>query len=211
MKNRPHIVRPGEHLGAIAYRAGVPEDEIWNAPENARLKEARPGGHMLVAGDLLHVKETPPPSPISLRVGGDTTVVATIPKVKVRAVLVKQGKPLAGEPWHLEARGEKASGVTKADGAIELEVRVTTRDATIVLEKTGGRRTLSVGGLDPADTPSGCAHRLANLGLYRGKATTRFTDALRDALKKFQRAQKLTETGELDEVTRDALVKAHGS
>ena len=72
-------------------------------------------------------------------------------------------------------------------------------------------RLLRVGHLDPAATASGVRQRLTNLGHgTRDEADLLRPEALAAALKRFQRAQGATPTGEIDDATRDALERAHG-
>lgn len=208
---RPHVVRPGEHLAQIAYRNGSDPDEVLNAPENAALKVLRPGGHTLAPGDVVMLPPRVHPSPTPVPAGAETKIRATIPRTKVELHLHSDGAPLANEPWHVEASGEKASGTTGADGVVTFEIRVTTRRAVVVLDRLGARREITIGGLDPIGTAAGVAHRLRNLGLYGGEEATTFTPDLVDAIRRFQAPRGLAGDGQMDDATRDALVAAHRS
>jgi hypothetical protein len=57
---RPHIVKDGEDIATIATRYGCTEDEIWNHPKNASLKQERKYKHALVKGDVVNVPDVPP-------------------------------------------------------------------------------------------------------------------------------------------------------
>jgi hypothetical protein len=208
---RPHVVRPGEHLAGIAHRNGSDPTEVLDAGENAALKALRPGGHTLAPGDVVMLPPRVHPAPTTVAAGAETKVRATIPRTKIELHLHSDGAPMANEPWHVEASGEKASGTTGADGVVAFELRVTTKRAVLVLDRLGARREITIGGLDPVGTASGVAHRLRNLGLYGGDDTTTYTPALIDAVRRFQEPRGLTGDGRMDDATRDALVRAHRS
>lgn len=57
---RPHIVKDGEDIAAIATRYGCTEDEIWNHPKNATLRQERKHKHAIVKGDVVNVPDVPP-------------------------------------------------------------------------------------------------------------------------------------------------------
>lgn len=207
----PRIVRRGEHLAAIAYRHGVDPKDVWDSSKNASIRAAREGGHMLAEGDLVDLPPERHPEPTPLRVGMTTTFTATIPKVPVEIVLTQGGEPIASEPWHVEGRGEAASGTTGSDGKVRFEVRVTTPAVDLVLERMKQRRHVSVGGLDPTATTLGASHRLRNLGYFGGAPTSRPTPELAAATRAFQLANDLPGTGQLDSETRAVLAQVHGS
>jgi hypothetical protein len=49
---RIHFVKQGETLSSVAEQYGFLNYEgIWNAPENAGLRDVRPSGHVLFPGD----------------------------------------------------------------------------------------------------------------------------------------------------------------
>jgi len=69
-----------------------------------------------------------------------------------------------------------------------------------------------VGEMDPIDEATGVTKRLRHLGFGDDRLVSCAGDdeLLRDAIATFQQAQGLTVTGELDEVTKGALMKSHG-
>ena len=70
---------------------------------------------------------------------------------------------------------------------------------------------LRLGHLDPITSLSGVADRLNNLAYYNGPRSTEMTSALQEALRAFQKANNLQESGEADQATRDKLTQIHGS
>ena len=205
-----YIVRQGDHLASIAHGLGTTPDAVWGLAANAELRARRGDGAVLHPGDALHVPAAPEPRKASLRTGADNAFRATIPRTHVTLRLVADGQPLAGEPFRARADGLQAEETTDGDGRATVEVRVTTRRASLFLARRNQTLVLDVGGLDPATEGSGAQMRLAHLGHYRGPIDGVWTDGVRDALRVFQRARALPESGGLDEATVLALREAYG-
>jgi hypothetical protein len=205
-----YVVRQGDHLAAIAHRLGVTPASLWDAPENAALRERRGDGAVLHPGDVLVVPAPPPARTSSLRVGSRNAFRVEVPKRRVSIRLTRAGEPIASEPWRLEAEGQRAAGTSGGDGEIAFDLRVTTRRARLFLD--GRRETidLDVGALDPASEWSGAQARLAHLGLYRGPLDGARSEATLAALRAFQSGRALPQTGALDPATIAALEEAHG-
>ncbi len=70
--------------------------------------------------------------------------------------------------------------------------------------------TLGIGELDPVTEPSGVRMRLSLLGLYSGPLSGALDGMASRALLRFQHEQGLEETGQPNDATRDALVRAVG-
>ena len=47
----PYVVRQGDYLTALAHARGADPNQIWNAPENAKLRELRKNRAILAPGD----------------------------------------------------------------------------------------------------------------------------------------------------------------
>jgi hypothetical protein len=215
---RPYVVRQGDYLFQLAQRWGFDADEVWNAQENAVLRETRPNPQQLAPGDILQIPEerAPPPSFAS---GGTRRYRAEVPRVEVRFTLREGLDPLADEPYEVHGVGrETLEGTTDGEGTLSVAVPVTTRQVEIRFPEMRLAVPVLVGGLDPIDTPSGVAQRLANLGM------TGFSSQLLDhrsplppeqleelAIRRFQSAYGLAVTGVLDEETRTALDGAHSA
>lgn len=205
-----YIVRQGDHLAGIAHRLGTTPDAIWGLPANADLRDRRGDGAVLHPGDLLHVPPPPEPRTASLRAGDTHAFRASIPRTRVSLRLVSGGQPISGEPFRADADGIRTTGSTSGEGRVELEVRVTTRRVKLHLARRHETLVLDVGGLDPASEISGAQMRLSHLGHYRGPLDGVLSDAVGDALRAFQRASRLPESGGLDEATLTALRDAYG-
>ena len=205
-----YIVRQGDHLASIAHGLGTTPDAVWALEANAELRARRGDGAVLHPGDALHVPAAPEPRKASLRTGADNAFRANIPRTNVTLHLVADGQPLSGEPFRARADGIQAEGTTDGEGRATLEVRVTTRRASLFLARRNQTLVLDVGGLDPVTEVSGAQMRLSHLGHYKGPTDGVLTDAVRNALRVFQRARALPESGGLDEATAFALREAYG-
>lgn len=74
-----HVMAKNETLAQVAARSGVPVEQVWNAPENAALREQRQSPHVVQPGDVVALPATaaPAPAPAAQPVGqGDYVVRA---------------------------------------------------------------------------------------------------------------------------------------
>jgi len=211
--SKPHVVQQGEHLTKIAYEHGVDAATVWNDPENADLKKLRGTGDILLPGDVVHLPDGERPAqPVS--VGTLNRYVASPPKVKLALVFHDGPKPLANEACEIAGLGgsEAAKKETAGDGALELDVPVTSRELTITFPKKELSFLVRVGDVDPHSEASGLAQRLSILGYlsdYRGDEGDA-EELLRIAVRAFQKDHDLDQNGDIDDATRSAILKAHG-
>jgi hypothetical protein len=212
-----YLVRTGDYLARIAFSLGVSSDKIWNAPENAALRELRGDGNVLATGDVLTIPE-------ALRTcahvdpGQNYEFRARVPRVPLRiAVRDVDGSAFVHMPYRVEGAGEPVQGVTDLEGIAEFSVPITAREVELVFEPGTHvmRLRLLIGHLDPLEHASGVRQRLTNLGYHAhepGPSDTEISDQhTRAALAAFQREHRLKPTGEIDDETRRALGKAHQS
>jgi Putative peptidoglycan binding domain len=210
---RPYVVRQGDHLEAIAVQLGFDASTAWNDPKNEALRTLRKDPAILCPGDILYV---PDPTPVlsAVKVGGTNTYTARVPMVPLNvAIKDMQGKPLAGKAYVIEGVGDPIEGTTDADGMVKAEVPATTPSCRVVLKDLKVRYTVKVGHLDPITEESGVRHRLINLGFLPSsfdKFRARLP-SLERGLRAYQGARGLAQTGIIDDETRDALEKEHGT
>ena len=122
------------------------------------------------------------------------------------------GQPVANHAYRVTGLGSPRDGTTDAEGVARLEVPVHVREVEITLDGSGRSFRLLIGDMDPVDEPSGVWKRLRHLGLLaRDEMAPEGDEALAEAVAAFQREAGLEPTGEVDQATRDALVRAHGS
>ena len=209
-----HTVGPGECLASIAERFGFSDPLlIYNHPDNAALRRARPDPNVLLPGDQVVVPDrTPRVESVATERRHRFVVKRPVTLLRLR-LQESDGTPRSGLPYTVTYRQTTLTGVTDAQGRIEQPVP---RDLTIAVVTVGrgaDQETFQVGlGLiDPVTSESGLRQRLRNLGLMPGLAGVDDATALRFAVHTFQLGAGLPPTGEADDATRTRLLTAHGS
>lgn len=213
---KTHVVQPGECCATLAKRYGlVGWRPIVAEGANAALFAARKNPHVLRPGDVVVV---PDPEPRTFEGATDqrhTFVFAPSP-TKLRLVLRRpDGTALDGVRYSLRVGDDTVEGTTGGDGVVEHPVDPTETTGTLALwfdpasEAPSVERALDVGALIPVEFVPGAKARLHNLGYSPGPAGDALDDATRAALRAFQGAHGLAETGELDAATQAKLVTAH--
>jgi outer membrane protein OmpA-like peptidoglycan-associated protein len=141
----------------------------------------------------------------------DPLPVDVTPFLRVRFQI--NGDALANEPYQLflDDATDPTEGSTDGDGQIERPLPFETRSVTIVLPKRNVSRVLNLVALDPIETLGGAQARLKQLGYYQGNVDGQPSDLSTAAIEGFQEDQGLTQTGDLDAPTVDALRSAYGS
>jgi Putative peptidoglycan binding domain len=124
-------------------------------------------------------------------------------------VLAHDGTAVAGESYELQHGETVKTGSTDGDGFVRVEIPITW--LALELRIAGRTRRLRVAALDPVTTLRGVQARLHNLGYDTGPPDGQFGLRTARALRAFQAANGLTETGHSDRPTRDKLVSVHGS
>lgn len=208
-----HRVAAGEHLTGIAAKNGFPSPlPIWNAPENAGLRESRTDMNLLAPGDEVFVPD-PVPAEFQRSVGGAHRFTVHQPLLEVRIRLLDfAGKARAAQSFVVKGSATKQVATTDRDGL--LIVKVVPDERSLQISPVGSdssSATMLVGALDPKGDEIAGRDRLTNLG-YIGDDTQFAGDLeLELAVEEFQTDHGLPVTGKLDGPTQDALVKAHGS
>ena len=203
-----HVVKQGECLNSIADQYGFFWNTLWNHERNAELKERRQNPNVLMAGDRVFI-----PEKRQKEETGETTKVHTfrlkgIP-VKLNVQLLDIGGSVRTNiRYTLTVDGKRTTGVAGDDGMVSEVIPPRARRAQLSLE-TGEEYELDLGYMNPVEYTSGVQARLKNLGYYKGEISGTLDDETRKAIHKFQRDKQLTDTGEPDQATRDALLSEH--
>ncbi len=159
---------------------------------------------------------------------------------RFEARFLDEGEPRAGWAYLLQIDGEEEprEGDLDDDGWLRVEIPAESEHGMVHLyppreeESSGGEEDGASGGegdagaeddgerfveyelwfhhLDPVDEPSGARQRLHNLGFHGGDEEDGLGRKTRAALRAFQLAHGLEETGELDAATIDSLRSNHG-
>jgi hypothetical protein len=207
-----YIIRSHDFLDRIAQRVGLAPDEIWNAPENERLRTERPDRNMLCAGDLLFIPRMQRPPPERVNPGVTNEFARDVARTNVRVKFATTDGPIASQGYRVEGAGPVIAGTTDAEGVVSFQVRVTVRAVRVRFPALGLTFPLNLGALDPLDEPTGIQMRLKQLGHYFGAIDGDLDtpDSIR-GLMAFQRIHGLRTTGVDDKDTLAKLREIHGS
>ncbi len=205
-----HTVSQGDCLSSIADEHGFFWETLWNAPENAALKERCKDPNTLSVGDRVFVPEKRMKSFMRPTGARHTFKVKGVP-VKFRVTLAWGDEPRANEPFRLVIDGETYEGVMTGEGGVEVNIRPGARSGSLIVGE-GERETeyeVRLGALPSVEAVAGALERLQNLGYYDGAPTDTLDDDARAAVRAFQHTQGLDATGELDLATRSKLRELH--
>jgi N-acetylmuramoyl-L-alanine amidase len=215
-----HVVTQGECFLSIARRYGHDWQTLYDSPDNADLKQHRPNPNVLMPGDVVSIPDKPAKS-VDARVETENKFKVRLPKAKVRVHVVDgDGHGLSGKRYLLEVGDKQKRGTVPDNGLIEDEVPAheTQGTLTIFFDADGDDAdpppphvlSLRIGHLDPIDAPSGVQARLTNLG-FPCASSDEIDDVTIEMLRAFQRKNGLTESGELDDATKQKLMDLHKS
>ncbi|MBX7081845.1 MAG: peptidoglycan-binding protein [Nannocystaceae bacterium] len=120
------------------------------------------------------------------------------------------GAPLGGREYALSFDGgAEQRGTLDGDGRLAVAVPAGARGGTLVVAFR--RFALAFDALPPAHTVAGAQERLNHLHVYSGPVDGELGPMTKSAIERFQRQQRLSVTGALDDETVTQLVRAHGS
>lgn len=211
-----HTVAQGECLSSIAKTQGFSDwRTIYNHPSNADFRKLRPNPNVIFPGDQLFIPEKEPKTE-DRATGALHPFKLNTEKTLLRLRLKNElNQPFAGKKFRLEILGDVFESTTPADGLIEREIPadVTRGQLTIWLDddttRPGFIWTLKIGHLDPVEEKTGVQARLKNLGYDCGSVDGVVGPRTKAALKGFQSKNGLTESGAVDDATRDKLRQLH--
>lgn len=208
-----HVVRRGECISSIAEARGLFWESVWNDPENDELREVRGDPNVLRPGDRVHVRERREREEEGAAGERHRFRRRGVPALLRLRLLDHRREPLANVAYSIEIDGSIRSGETDGDGHLSESILPDAERAC--LRYHDGEREfrweLPLGSLDPADTLAGCRQRLGNLGFPCGSGDGGIDDTTQAAVRAFQRAQGLEETGEIDDETQQSIAESHGS
>ncbi len=209
---RIHTVKQGETLSSIAEQYGFLNYEgIWNAPENAGLREVRPSGHVLYPGDEVVIPDKEVKS-YDRAVDKEWEFPVHVEKTKLILHLKDAlGKPLASTPCKLTVDGQEDALTTDGDGVLETEIPRKAQDATLEVNSSKMVWNLAIGYLDPPGARAGYLARLKNLGYIPADIAFVNDHNSEHSIGRFQEDNGLPRTEKMDQPTSDKLVEVHGS
>jgi hypothetical protein len=206
-------VKQGDCLASIAAKYGFSEwKTIYDHPNNADLKNKRKNPNALFPGDMVFVPDKEQKFEDGAT-GQSHSFTVQLPKTKLRLKLKDhEGKALSGKKYTLEVAGKSVEAKTGGDGLIDQPIPADAASGTLTVwmdDKTPLALTVNLGHLDPADEVSGAQSRLRNLGFDAGTSDGETDEQLKAALRAFQKKNGLSESGTLDDATKDKLEQLH--
>jgi N-acetylmuramoyl-L-alanine amidase len=208
---RTHVVKAGECIASIAHELGVPLEALVQA--NAVLEAERGELGILAAGDVVNV---PFISPKTERVDGSGShrirLHRAVNPVTIRFTRMS-GQPRPAEPVVLEIDGfdEEQTRTTDADGCATFMIPARARTGRVLLGDNRFAMPVTFGDLDPLSTVRGVQSRLKHLGYYSRAVDGELGPWTYQALRAFQRDNRLEPTDEIDDQTRAKLLMRAGA
>lgn len=203
-----------DSIESIAYRHGHHPDTVWNHPQNSALRDKRGSMHVLLRGDRVFVPDLRKKT-LALPTGQRHALRRHAVPAVLRLRIVIFGRPVRQRPCrvcfpaHDELRLE-----TDDEGFVEIPLYPDAEAGRLVAELEDGTSlefAIRPRRLDPVTTMTGVQARLSNLGFYQGEIDGLLNLNTLFALQNFQRACGLAVTGSVDEPTRAALLRDHGT
>lgn len=193
---------------SIAKANGFWWSTVWNHPKNAQLKALRKTPEVLQAGDEVYVPKAEPKKVSKpnearhkFKLKGEQA------KFKVRLMMLDE--PRANEDYILVIDGTIKTGKTDGNGMIETDVPNDAKSGVLKLQNGKEQYPITLGRLDPMDSPSGVRQRLIKLGYHPEQDSAAEDEMPGDTLKLFQEKNQLTVSGELDGATKNKLQELH--
>ena len=206
-----YVVQQGDCIESIAQRHGLYWETIWNHSKNADLRQANREPNALLPGDRVFIPE--------LRAKKEQV------NTEVRHSFRRKGVPSlmrivfkdeednarAGVRFVLKLDGGLVSGKTDNEGAVEFPIKPDACTGKLVLmdEDEQEEYEIQLGFIDPIGEVYGIQERLENLGFTCGPPDGELGPLTREALRSFQKAYGLKDTGEPDQQTLQTLESEH--
>jgi hypothetical protein len=203
-----HKVQLGDSVIKLSEEHGFFAQTIWDAAENAGLRECRGDMNELLPGDAVvipdkRLKEVEKPADQRHRFRRKG-----IPAV-FRLQLFQGEEPRANEAYELRIGNRVWQGETDASGVLAEYIPATAESGELTIGPDGYRLLVRFDHLGPLSEIAGVQGRLNNLGYDCGEPDNALNEATRGALQRFQRRLGLPETGEADAATVAKLGELH--
>jgi hypothetical protein len=208
--DRKHSIEQGEDLLSICRKYGISAKKVKDHGSNQELWSDTRDDEILHPGDILElpdVETKTESAPTDARARFRAKFPGT---VEIILRLFDFDGPRANLDFIITGDGVNIEGTTDGNGRVREQVPFATRSVTLQVHETGEEYAVQVAQLNPPATVSGAKQRFKNLGYYSGEINEEDTPDFSSAVRRFQRDQELTESGEYDDETQAKLVDAHG-
>jgi hypothetical protein len=137
--------------------------------------------------------------------------VAKVDQTRICLRFTCNGQAIRNEPYKLIIDGGGSrEGSTDGDGKLDVVVLADAHHAQLTFPRRHEHHRIQLGALPPIERVGGQQARLRQLGFYPEEIDGKEGPLLSQALRAFQKSQKLTESGKPDAVTLQALATAYG-
>ena len=191
---------------SIAKDNGFWWSTVWNHPNNSALKSQRKVPEVLQEGDQVYVPKPEPkkePKPNEAR--HKFKLKGEQAKFKIRLLLMDEAR--ANEDYILVIDGVLKTGKTDGNGVIETDIPNNAKGGELRLQNGKEVYPITIGRLNPVDSPAGVRQRLTSLGFQPEPEPA--DEMPKDCLKLFQQKYQLTVSGEYDGATKGKLQELH--
>lgn len=220
----PYRIQAGDCIRNLAARFGLPEQYIWAHPDNKALHdEFRTDAHgdTLLPGREIRIPRPRETKKVKVVPGSQYRFAVKVEPWQMKVRLLRGSKPVAGTDFVVKIAGiADQKPLISGEGWLTFDIPPNASEAKVSPEKPDlpgmTELTFSLGRLPPVESVVGVQHRLSNLGLYAGPRDGLKSAKYDDALKIFQKWRGIEVlgsggAGEIDEKTKDELVKACGA
>lgn len=210
------LVRQGECLSSIAAKAGLKSwEDIYRHPNNAKLREQRPNPNVILPGDRVFIPDITKGMEQGATEQRHEFRLLREPSVLKICLLDEAWQPLAHKSYTLTIGLEVREGSLDGDGKFEetIPVDIQSIKLMVVLAPPDDTAswTLNLKHLDPVEEIVGIQERLNNLSLAPGAIDGIVGSKTEEAIRRFQKAHGLEETGVIDAALRQKLKEIYGS
>jgi len=192
----------------IAKANGFWWSTVWNHPNNAQLKTLRKTPEVLQEGDKVYVPKPEPkkePKPNEAR--HKFKLKGEQAKFKIRLMMMDEAR--ANEDYTLIIDDMVKTGKTDGNGVIECDIPNDAKGGTLKLQGGKEEYPITIGRLDPIDSPAGVRQRLTSLGFDAASDPAPEDEMPKETLKTFQEKYALTASGDYDAATKAKLQELH--
>lgn len=210
---KEHKVKQGECISSIAEKYGLFPETIWDDAANAKLKETRKDLNVLYMGDVVVIPDKRDKEESGATEQRHRFIRKDVPNYLRIIVTDEDDEPLTDTPYLLTIDHEHRQNITDSEGLIEEPIPPNARKGKLLVGENEDiyEYDLDLGHLDPIDEITGVQARLNNLGFECGETDGILGSRTEGALAKFQKMNGLSQTGTIDDQTRNKLVEVHGS
>ena len=202
------VVGSDDSILSIAKANGFWWSTVWNHPNNSALKTLRKTPEVLQEGDKVYVPKPEPKKESKpnearhkFKLKGEQA------KFKIRLMMMDDAR--ANEDYTLVIDGTIKTGKTDGNGMIECDIPNDAKGGVLKLQGGKEEYPITIGRLDPMDSPSGVRQRLASLGYTPETDPSPDDEMPKETLKGFQEKYKLTASGDYDTATKAKLQELH--